>query len=110
MANVKNFSDFNGKTTELFGQISGMDNAKFAIAFPALKGSRYDSFSMKVGYAAGSREPLPLTRSVTFKSFPSCHECNARCINATGRVMNCECKCGGKNHGRGAFNCSVAAA
>jgi len=46
-------------------------------------------------------------RAVNYKSSPSLHECDARCINASGRVMNCECSCGGKNHGRGAFNCEA---
>lgn len=27
------------------------------------------------------------------------HECDARCVHATGHV--CECSCGGKNHGAG---------
>ena len=27
------------------------------------------------------------------------HKCDARCLNATGH--NCECACGGKNHGAG---------
>ncbi|MGJ7039199.1 hypothetical protein J2Y63_002454 [Shinella sp. BE166] len=40
-------------------------------------------------------------RVIEYKSNPSRHECDARCMNATGRVMKCECSCGGKNHGRG---------
>ena len=43
-------------------------------------------------------------RVVEYKANPSRHECDDRCLNATGRVMKCECSCGGKNHGRGAFN------
>ena len=45
-------------------------------------------------------------RSIRYSRNPSKHECDARCINATGRVMNCECSCGGKNHGKGAFKCN----
>lgn len=48
-------------------------------------------------------------RAIEYKSNPSRHECDARCQNATGRVMKCECKCGGKNHGRGSFICAEAA-
>jgi len=48
---------------------------------------------------------LPANRIVRLKLNPSKHECDARCINATGRIMNCECSCGGKNHGKGAFSC-----
>lgn len=40
-------------------------------------------------------------RVIEYKRNPSRHECDARCLNATGRVMKCECSCGGKNHGRG---------
>lgn len=41
------------------------------------------------------------TRIVIRKANPSRHECDARCVNASGRTMQCECSCGGKNHGRG---------
>jgi len=44
-------------------------------------------------------------RMVEYKSRPSLHECDARCMNATGRVMKCECACGGRNHGRAALVC-----
>jgi hypothetical protein len=47
-------------------------------------------------------------RVVAYKARPSRHECDARCMNATGRVMKCECACGGKNHGRAAFTCEAA--
>lgn len=46
------------------------------------------------GYVAADRK-------VEYKSNPSRHECDSRCMNATGLVMKCECACGGKNHGRG---------
>lgn len=49
-------------------------------------------------------------RKIEYKSNPSKHVCDARCMNATGRTMQCECSCGGKNHGRGVFNCSSEAA
>lgn len=50
-----------------------------------------------------------ITRVVELKANPSRHECDDRCMNATGRVMKCECACGGKNHGRGAvFTCEAA--
>ena len=49
-------------------------------------------------------------RVVEYKSSPSRHACDARCLNATGRIMKCECACGGKNHGRGALACQQVAA
>lgn len=48
---------------------------------------------------------LPVNRIINYKSNPSKHECDARCMNASGRTMNCECACGGINHGKGKFNC-----
>lgn len=106
---------FNGNI-ELTG-LQPMANADFAKRFPGVKGRRYDGFSMKVAriaseprvYVQGqgwTETVLPVERIINFKSSHSRHECDARCMNATGRTMNCECSCGGKNHGRGAFNCS----
>ena len=51
---------------------------------------------------------VAITRKVEMKSSPSRHDCDARCMNASGWDMACECACGGKNHGRGAFNCEAA--
>lgn len=50
---------------------------------------------------------LKANRVVRLKSNPIKHVCDARCMNATGRIMQCECACGGKNHGAGSFNCSA---
>lgn len=44
------------------------------------------------------KTPLTIARSIRYKvENPSRHKCNARCQSATG--PNCECECGGKNHG-----------
>jgi hypothetical protein len=59
------------------------------------------------GYDA-ARGWTRITRVVRLKSSPSRHVCDIRCINAKGRAMECECACGGKNHGRGAFLRCVA--
>jgi hypothetical protein len=53
-------------------------------------------------FDAESRTWYRATRIVRRKSRPSQHECDARCMNASGRTMQCECACGGRNHGRGA--------
>lgn len=108
---------FNGET-ELTGMVP-MANAEFAKRFPGVKGRRYDGFSMKVGRVAGetlvyvqgqgwNETILPVERVITFKSNPSKHECDARCMFAKGRTMTCECSCGGKNHGRGGFRAEAA--
>ena len=54
------------------------------------------------------RPEIKVERKISYKSNPSRHECDARCINATGRTMQCECSCGGVNHGRGAFQCAAS--
>ena len=83
----------------------GLENKKFAALFPGVQGKWYDSFHKWVGYAAGARWTAsgegskPVARVIFFKKNPSLHKCDARCLNATGH--NCECSCGGKNHGAG---------
>lgn len=36
-------------------------------------------------------------RAIRRPNTPSNHKCDSRCVNARGR--NCECSCGGQNHG-----------
>jgi hypothetical protein len=80
-----------------------MGNREFAERFPGVKGMRADSFSRWVGYASEgdlcSAPTFPVTRRIYFKRNPSLHKCDARCQHAKGH--NCECSCGGKNHGIG---------
>ena len=38
-----------------------------------------------------------ILRVISFKVNGSSHKCDARCLNAKGG--NCDCSCGGKNHG-----------
>lgn len=110
---------FNGET-ELTG-VTSIPNAEFAKRFPGVKGRRDDGYHMLVGNLVGfvatfdralskwRDDYRPVERIIIYKSNPSKHVCDARCVNATGRTMNCECSCGGKNHGRGAFSCEEAA-
>ncbi len=110
MANIKHFSG----ETEL-ENIFGLDNAKFAAAFPGVKGRRWDGFARIVGMPVGyqpvwtgkgySEDLRPVERVIAYKSNPSKHKCDGRCLNAKGG--NCECECGGKNHGAG-FHCEAA--
>jgi hypothetical protein len=92
------FADLDGVTVELFGHISGMDRAEFSARFPRAKGRRFDSRRMQVAADAAGRV-LPVTRAIEFKKVKRLKQCDARCMYALG--PNCECKCGGKNHGRG---------
>lgn len=99
MAHMKYFHG-----TQELKAIHGMDREKFQQAFPGVKGKRWDGFSMMVGYPLeGDRGIVPVERVIEFRSNPSRHACDSRCLNAQGKVMRCECSCGGKNHGRGAF-------
>lgn len=97
---------FSGET-ELVSGIFGLRNKTFATRFPGIVGRRFDSFEMMVALPKGAAydsaltQALPVTRTINYKSKPSLHECDSRCRHAKGRVMNCECSCGGKNHGIG---------
>ena len=81
MANIKYFSDLsNGETVEF---------------------ARVDYINRKNIRGFHNGQWIKVDRMVTYKPFASKHECDARCMNASGRTMNCECACGGKNHGKG---------
>lgn len=109
MANIKNFSDFTGEAIEL-KYLDAMKNAEFSARFPGVKGIRWDGFSMQVGYPfSGPSIPLPVTRKIEYKSFPSKHICNSKCLNGKHNGT-CECQCGGKNHGAGMFTSMLVAA
>jgi hypothetical protein len=81
--------------------VFGLQNAHFAaMGGERSKHNRYDGFSRMVGHPTeGPDAWMPVTRRIEYKSNPSLHKCDARCLNATGH--NCECSCGGKNHGAG---------
>jgi hypothetical protein len=93
---------FDPDQSQLFGPWN-MPNKEFAEKFPGVKGLRADSFSRWVGYASAtdccSAPTFPVARIIFRKARPSNHKCDARCRHAKGR--NCECSCGGKNHGHG---------
>lgn len=75
-----------------------MKNAEFSATFPGVKGIAFDSFARRVGkHSDGTIQPI--TRTIDYKINGSKHKCDARCLHAKGR--NCECSCGGKNHGAG---------
>lgn len=117
--NFKSFSDYNGETVELGYGYLDMKNADFQRLFPGVRGIRCDSFTMYVGTKSKgricTRDPLtgdwivggengvyPVTRRIEYKRNPSLHECNAKCLNGKHNGA-CECRCGGKNHGRGSL-------
>lgn len=86
-------------------RIRSLDNAKFAEQFPGVVGKRFDGYAKLVAPVLGvavvkwSEDVcLPVTRIIHYSKRPSLHKCDARCMNAKGH--NCECSCGGKNHGK----------
>lgn len=93
MARFKYFSDVNGTTVELTNVY--YDGRK-AFGTPVGTTPVYDRVAQK-----WTGRDVPATRIIEMKSRPSRHECDSRCLNAIGKVMRCECSCGGKNHGRG---------
>ena len=84
---------------------ASLDNKRFEVLFPGVKGLRDDGFHKLIGFPAGvpykfdGTGAVPVARVIDYKRNPSLHKCDGRCLNATGHV--CECSCGGKNHGRG---------
>lgn len=96
---------FNGETALV--RVFPMRNPEFEKKFGKARARRYDSFSKFVGYDEAGNV-LPVQRAIEYKTSPSKHKCDARCLNAQGKTMRCECSCGGKNHGRGSFVCEAA--
>jgi len=85
MARFKYFADIDGQTFELSNVWHDGAVATTATHF--------------FGRTDDGRK-VQATRKIQYKSNPSRHECNARCTHAKGRTMNCECSCGGANHGK----------
>ena len=96
MSTIKYFS---GATEVLWPH--GMKNEQFVVQFPGVKGKRYDGFMRLVGHGPDGKSVLPIDRVVEYKSNPSKHKCDSRCMHAQGKIMRCECSCGGVNHGLG---------
>ncbi len=88
-----------------------MANIKFFADLPTgetLAFSRVDYRSAKDIRGWTGSQWVQCNRMVEYKNNASRHECDARCLNATGRIMKCECSCGGKNHGKGSLSCVAA--
>ena len=95
MAKMKYYhDDENGNTVEIVPESVHYDNGvKFGT--PVTHKPTYDREAKK-----WDRGYVKVTRTIQYKSNPSKHECDARCMHAKGRTMNCECSCGGANHGK----------
>lgn len=91
MANFKYFCDRDDGQTLEFSRVRHVSGKEF------------------LGWDAASGQWVKCTRVVEYKKFASRHACDSRCFNASGRVMKCECSCGGKNHGKGEFSSTEVA-
>ena len=87
---------FSGTTEISPKTVTSMRNNDFAARFGNVKGRKWDSFAKFVGKNEAG-EYVPVTRIIFYSTQPSMHKCDARCQNAKGH--NCECSCGGENHG-----------
>lgn len=98
MANMKFFATVAGQVVEL--ESIWWENNKTALGIP--KGTK------RVWDGKRWTGDIKAERVIQFKSNPSLHQCDARCMNAKGRI--CECSCRGKNHGNGgsALSCEAA--
>ena len=68
--------------------------------FPTGKIQKYDDFNLWVGTTDGRYSTtayLPVTRIIRYNEAGTKHKCDARCVNA--KRGDCECSCGGVNHG-----------
>lgn len=104
---MANFRAFHGASR--LANYRAMPVAEFLKLFPGVRGINAGWHGDRwVGWTAeDTRTTLPVDRLIEWKSNPSRHECNAKCLS--GKITGaCECKCEGKNHGLG-FRQMVAA-
>ena len=100
MAKIKHYCDLpNGITLELvsihtsYPKDGKILQSEYDIAIPFFRDGRWLGIDSDGFFR-------PVTRKIEYKSNPSLHECDARCMN--GRCNGkCECRCGGVNHGKG---------
>ena len=100
MVKIKHYCDLpSGTTLELVSIHTGypkdgkIPQAEYDIAIPFFRDGRWLGLDSD-GFIR------PVTRKIEYKSRPSLHECDARCMNGKCNGA-CECRCGGKNHGKG---------
>ena len=76
--------------TTALKNVFGLHNAQFAvIGGERSKHNRYDGFSRLAGHPiAGADAVMPVTRTIFYKSNPSLHKCDARCVNATATTAS----------------------
>ena len=107
MATFTYFYDTAEQVIELVSGVTTMDIKVATAKWPGVRMKKSDGYSVWVGCDANGVQ-WPTTRKIEMKRNPSKHICNAKCLNGSCHGT-CECRCGGKNHGRGMFTQLVAA-
>jgi len=99
MANYKYFHDLpNGKTVELVrAGYWGRETSRISETEKAKAARLGSDILLGVDELGGWH---PVTRKIEYYARPSLHECDARCMSGSCNGV-CECRCGGKNHGKG---------
>jgi hypothetical protein len=84
-------------------RVSWADRRDFEriVGRPMIAGEKLAREGILFAYGAcpGCGRLHPSARRIVYSAKPSRHVCNALCMGARG--PNCECQCGGKNHGAG---------
>jgi hypothetical protein len=104
MANVKYFGTCNGTTVELLnpGYADRKRDFERMIGRPMVAGEKLvrdcQLFALGTCPTCGAKHVAE--RVIRYGSQPKLHNCSDRCMSAKGH--DCECLCGGANHGKAA--------
>jgi hypothetical protein len=100
---IKHFAECAGAIVELDGIIRWADTREFERIIGRPIGPKEklvrEGRLFAYGLCADCGRIHPSGRRISYSAKPSRHACNALCMSARG--PNCECRCGGKNHGAG---------
>ena len=84
--------------SEVHGPIVDCQLWQWEREMPGIRPKHIKGCGLPYLYGYQGKQRVQVVRVVAFKNHkPSLHKCGARCMNSTG--PNCECSCGGKNHG-----------
>ncbi len=100
---IKHFGECAGESIGELERIQWADLRKFEemLGRPITPGEKLtrEGRLFAFGTCANCGLIHPSGRRISYSKTPSRHACNGNCMCATG--PNCECSCGGKNHGAG---------
>jgi hypothetical protein len=104
MANVKYFGTCNGETVQLVnpGYADRKHDFERMIGRPMVAGEKMvrDCQLFAFGTCPICGKKHVAERVIMYGNNPKLHKCSDRCLAAKGH--DCECQCGGANHGKAA--------